>query len=351
MDWIKRNLYFVVGSVVAILLMGLAGFYFYSKWQLNNETREKLNADYTELDRLNSENPHPGSGEVNNIEEAKKQQAQLRAVINKTRKYFEPITPIPDAKKVSSQEFTAGLRRTIDQLQRDANSLSITIPTNYSFSFEAQKPRVTFAPGSLEPLSIQLGEVKAICDLLYAAKINSIDSIRRERVSTDDLSGPQTDYLETKSTTNELAVLTPYEITVRCFSSELAGVLSGFGSSPHGLLIKTINVEPAVASQGAVDQFGNAITPSYTPAPTPQPIAMPAAEAPNAAAAAAYARRYGLPMGGGRPALPGYGTPAPTYAAAPAPKTTGLQTVLDEKQLKVTINVDVIKLLPPSPTK
>lgn len=37
MDWIKRNLYFLVGSLVAVALMGLAGWYLYSKWQLNND--------------------------------------------------------------------------------------------------------------------------------------------------------------------------------------------------------------------------------------------------------------------------------------------------------------------------
>ena len=37
MDWIKRNLYFVIGSLAALVLMGLAGYYLYSKWQLNNE--------------------------------------------------------------------------------------------------------------------------------------------------------------------------------------------------------------------------------------------------------------------------------------------------------------------------
>ena len=349
MDWIKRNLYFVVGSVVAILLMGLAGFYFYSKWQLNNETREKLNADYTELDRLNSENPHPGSGEVNNIEEAKKQQAQLRAVINKTRKYFEPITPIPDAKKVSSQEFTAGLRRTIDQLQRDANSLSITIPTNYSFSFEAQKPRVTFAPGSLEPLSIQLGEVKAICDLLFAAKINSIDNIRRERVSTDDLSGPQTDYLETKSTTNELAVLTPYEMTVPMLQFR-----TGRGAE------RFWQFATWAAHQDHQRRAGSGVPAGRGPV-SGMPISAelhartrdaatdrrcPRPQAPHGGSGGS---RYGVrggaggvPMRGGGPALPGYRErPAPTYAAGAGPQDGGLQTVLDEKQLKVTINVDV----------
>ena len=40
MSWIKRNLFFLVGGVVAAALLGLAGWYCYSKWQLNNENLE-----------------------------------------------------------------------------------------------------------------------------------------------------------------------------------------------------------------------------------------------------------------------------------------------------------------------
>src|SRR5207253_2234242 len=93
----------------------------------------------------------------------------------------------------------------------------------------------------------QLGEIKAICEVLCQAKINSLDNIRRERVSTDDATGPQSEYLAERSTTNALAVISPYELTFRCFSPELASVLAGFASSPLGLLVKSINVEAAPA--------------------------------------------------------------------------------------------------------
>ena len=49
MDWIKRNLYFLIGSLVALALMGFAGWYLYSKWQLNNEILGKLDEQYAKL--------------------------------------------------------------------------------------------------------------------------------------------------------------------------------------------------------------------------------------------------------------------------------------------------------------
>ncbi len=231
MDWIKRNLYFLIGSLVAVALMGLAGWYLYSKWQLNNTILGSLDEQYATLRRLYEQKPHPGSDKVDNIKAAKDQQQELLDYIRKARQYFQVCPPIPqpESGKLTSQEFSSALSRTIDQMQRDAARASVELPpkdskgNSYSFSFAAQKESLAYAPGSLEPLSVQLGKVKVICAVLFAAKVNSLDNLRRERVSEDDNKGPQTDYLSEKSVTNELAVLTPYEVTFRCFSHGTGG--------------------------------------------------------------------------------------------------------------------------------
>jgi hypothetical protein len=358
MAWIKRNLYFLIGSLVALALMGLAGWFLYSKWDLNNQILAKLNQDYEDLRQLNSHNPHPGSRGVDNIKLAKEQQQEVRGFIQTNRTYFQRIPAIPDVAKVTDRDFSASLSRTIDQLQHDAAKASVTLMPSYAFSFQAEKQSVSFAAGSLGPLAVQLGEVKAICDVLFQAKINSLDAVRRERVSADDYNGPQADYLPEKTVTNELAVLTPYELTFRCFSSELAAVLSGLASSTYGLTVKTVNVELAPAS-ASTDQTTPTPT-AYTPAPyVPQPVAQ---------AADAFALRYGtMPRGdrggpggpGGPGGVPfrGYQPQAQTYApqvptanpgatAATASRPGALPTVLDEKQLKITMMVIVVKLLP-----
>ena len=79
MDWIKRNLYFVIGSAVALLLLGGAGYYYYSTWKANTEVLGKLHEQYANLARLNSMNPHPGRPpESDNIKLAKEQEQQMR---------------------------------------------------------------------------------------------------------------------------------------------------------------------------------------------------------------------------------------------------------------------------------
>jgi hypothetical protein len=230
-------------------------------------------------------------------------------------------------------------------LRRDSTNASVTLQDNYNFSFQAEKLKINFDQRGLEPLSSQLGEVKAICDVLFQARINALDGLRRERVSADDTSGPATDYLGENSTTNGLAVLTPYEMTFRCFSPELAAVLSGFASSPNGLIVKTINVEVAGTMATEV---------ASTPQPVAQPVYVPTPQ-PTMSAEAIERNRYG-DMGrygtGGRygegsAKFPTYPTPQqPIVVAQPAaPKGGGgLPVVVDEKQLKVTLQLVAVKL-------
>ncbi len=329
---------------MALGLIGFAGFYNFSGWKHNSDESEKLKASYEELKRLNSLNPHPGLGKVDNIKLAREQQKEIRDFLAKARRRFERIPAIPDSPKVTNEEYSSALRSTIDQLLRDAANNGVTMPSagvsgdkKFTFSFSVQSQRVQFAHGSLEPLAVQLGEVKVIADILNKAKINSLDQLRRERVSADDQSGPQTDYLDVHSQTNELAVLSPYEVTFRCFSPELATVLSGFANSPHGIVVKSINVEPAAITV-SLDQ-----PPQVAYVPIPGPMLPPP---PNYRSEGdAFRQRYGVP--GGKDSRYAAPPPSPVYAPQPvaAPSKTGLKTVLDEKQLKVVMLIQIVKPL------
>ena len=297
MAWIKRNLFFVIGGILALGLLGAAGFYNYKGWSHNTAAFNQLNDIYGTLRKLMGQRPSPGNDKINNIEAAKAQERQMRDWMRQAADYFQPIAPIPnmDTRTVSSQEFAEALRRTIDQLQHEADTASVILPPKYSFSFEAERQLVKFATGSLGSLAVQLGEVKTISEILFEAHVNSLDGIQRVRVSDDDASGPQADYFDDRSVTNNLAVLTPYQITFRSFSPDIAQVLAGFASSPHGFIVKSISVQPA-----------GALTATSPEAPAPPPASVPAV-------------------------TPGKG---------------GLQTVLNEQLLRVTLVVEVVKLLP-----
>src|ERR1041385_6397422 len=129
MDWVKRNLFFVVGGVIALALLGGAGFYFYSAWKANGETLDQLHQQYATLQTLNGANPHPGRPpQSDNIKLAKEQQQELRAFKDKAQKTFQRIPSIPEGPKVAGEEFITSLRRTIDQLQKVATNSSVTLP-------------------------------------------------------------------------------------------------------------------------------------------------------------------------------------------------------------------------------
>ena len=337
MAWIKRNLFFVIGGMLALGLLGAAGFYNYKGWSHNSAKTDQLKEIYGTLRNLTGQKPSPGNDKVDNIAAAREQERQIRGWIRQAADYFQPMAPIPNTgnNAVSSEAFAAALRRTIDQLQHEAEVASVTLPPKYNFSFEAQRSLVKFSPGSLASLAAQFGEVKTIAEILYAAKVNSLDGIQRVRVSDDDANGPQADYFDDHSVTNNLAVLTPYQITFRSFSPEVGEVLAGFASSPHGFIVKSINVQPAGAAAAPAPETAGLM-------PVVPMLAEPMPAVPM------LAQPYLPPGLRARPAIPPAAPPTAPPAAPPTrvPGRGGLQTVLNEQLLRVTLVVEVVKLLP-----
>ncbi len=139
---------------------------------------------------------------------------------------------------------------------------------------------------------------------------------------TDDATGPQADYIDEQPVTNDLAVITPYVVTFRCFTPELARVIGGFATSPNAF-IDQVHQRPAGGNSGDDGSAGR-IAP------------------------------MGLPPGGLRRAIrplcrdSGRMPPPAAGAGQPQAGKGGLQTVLKEQLLRVTLEVEIVKLLPKS---
>lgn len=321
MSWAKRNLYFLISCIVAVVLLGASGWYCYTEWQANDQSWQALQAAYEQLKQFGNK---PITANEENIHTAREQVKQIKALNDSLHQYLGTISPIPNTGKIDDRALASAIRDTIRQLRVDAGP-NITLPPDYAFSFSAQRDKTAYVPQSWGQLAQQLGEVKTICDILFSNRINSLDGIQREHTA-DDMSGTtqQPDYVDFVGTTNGNTVTTPYEVTFRCFDSELGGVLASFANEPYGIMVRTLEVEPAETAGGDM----NAQPQYQQPAPA-----------------------YPNPGRAQYRDTPAYrGVPAP---AAPAPTPTagqatvgGLPIIVDENKLKVSMLLEVVKINP-----
>ena len=314
MAWIKRNLFFEVGGLIALLLVGGGSFYIYKGWSRNADAFTALSQVEDTLKGLHGKNPSYGNNKIDNIKAANEQNQQLVEWMKQAGSYFQPIAAIPPGTNVDGASYSGSLQKTVQQLQREASAAGVSVPQQFGFSFTAEKDRVTFAPAGLNALAAQLGEVKVIAETLFGAKINAIDSIQRVRVSDDDTGGPQADYLDRVPTTNTLAVITPYVFTIRCFTPELSRVLTSFATAGTPFIVRAVNIQRAAGGTSV------ATGPNGTPPMQPQ----------------------GIPYYGMNGMAPG----GPGAVQQPGAGKGGLPTVLKEQLLSITVEVDLVKLLP-----
>ena len=177
----------------------------------------------------------------------------------------------------------------------------------------------------LPQLASRLEEIKAICDILFDAKINALEYVRREAVGDADTNGP--DYLppDEKTTSTALADFTPYEVTFRCFSGEFASAMGKLAASPHAFVIKSMDIEPELA---AGPPMGGPPLGQFAPQGIPGRFQQ---------------------LGGGGRFGPGPGPETPpsgsTMPHAPPPGSRPV-TFLTENPLRVTLLIEVVKLKP-----
>ena len=337
MNWLKRNLFLVAGGVAALGLLGFAIFFLLTRKQAVDEVTAELNTRTEEWKQLVAGDPYPNP---ENIDKAKSEQKKLGVFLDQTRKFFVPVANFPT--NLDGATFKNLLETTIAELVQDADKSGVSLPSSnrYDFTFKPQRSSLDFAPATLVPLAMQVSEIKAICDVLFDARVHSLASLRRSPVAKqDEDAAGAADYLSgRKPATNAVtgAVLAPYEIVFHGFSTELAAVLEGFYHSPNCFIVKNIDVQTNVVIASAGDY-----TPTYLPYSFAPGVATPALT-PMQQMQLRYGNRYG-----GRMAMPNAPTPAPapTPMVPSAPVRRGPETVLDERPLKITMYIEAVRLI------
>lgn len=315
MEWVKKNLGFVIGLAVAVILLGAGIWYSLGTMGEASTTDGELQAKKQQLDDLVKRDPFP---DQSNITLAKAEEERVNAFVLEARKKFD-VRKIPEG--LDNASFKSLLETTLTNLVRDADRAGVKLPTPYNFTFEDQRKQLQLPSASLIPLTAHLENLDAICRILFDAKVHSLVSLKRSSVGADEMKGTG-DILNQKVSTNSTlgAVVYPYEVVFQGFSQELAKVFNGFVNAPEAYVIKTMNVE-----RGSLDSGPS--TASTAPMMIP---GMPPGMDPM------LARRYGL----GRPSAQAPMAPPPPVANRPG------EVVLDEKPLKVTLGIEVVSLLP-----
>lgn len=323
MLWIKRNLFLAVGGVAALALLAVGVMYVLGGLNKNKVLSEEVEGTRTRLNNIyNSPDPFP---HATNISAAKAESAKLAAAVTKTKQHFKPVP----AEKVDVRAFRQMRDKTIDDLRESARQAGTRLPSaTYAFSFETQKLKTDFGPGTFPAVPEQMMEVKELCAILFGARVNQLGNIRRARVSADDRASTiGGDYLtpvhanQTLTAVSPTAEQHPYELTYYCFSTELAQVLNAMARSPFGFTVKALMVEPE--SGQLADAGGGAMAAAELPPPVRPPAGGQGPFTPPGA-------RRGQP---------------PPRGVQPPPKPASDRPVvlLKEKRLKVTMLVYAIK--------
>lgn len=314
MSWAKRNLYFLISCIVAVVLLGAAGWYCWTSYSANNDNWGKLTAAYDQMKQLAGKSPGPGNDATNNIQTAKEQTEEAKKRVAELQKFFTPVKSIPDTNKLDNRMLAFAVRETVAQLRKGAQDKGVILPgavlpgmgmpgaapvaSDFAFSFSLQMGKTVYDPNAFDMLAKQMGEVKTLCDVLFNARILNLDAVQRERTSDDSnqQNAGAADYTDSISLTNGNTVITPYQVTFECFTPQLGTVLASFANQPHTVVVKTLNIQPVDVVGMGVDTMRNMNEPAQ------------------------------MTMAGARP-----GT---------------LPTIIDEKKLKVIMLLDFIKITP-----
>jgi hypothetical protein len=293
---------------------------------------------------------------------------RLQKFAGDSRPLFSPIQSIH---YTGVQSFKTALDNTVSQLNAAARKANVLTPPAYYYSFQGQYNRLNFSLQSMRTMAHQMAEIQQFCSILFEAKINRLESIQRARAE-DDLASTASDadYVPEPMRTTPLGTVYPYRLTFRCFSSELAQVLDGFVKSPHGFVIKTVEVEAVpldyVPPEPGMPPGTPEIRPPRPIRTWPMPTQPPVVRPPGGGRGTQPGGGRGTqPGGGGRQPGGGRGQrgdlqSAPYFGATPvylaagglaakggagaSTNTTGLVTILNEKPFRVYMYIESVTL-------
>ena len=260
---------------------------------------------------------------------------------------------------MAGNDFTTHMVSVIKQLNRAAEERQVNLPrdprsksdvqfTYYFTFFEVITKEHGVSEDKVAELQVQLEDVETIINILLRSRVQSIELIQRNRVTTEDASATRpNDYLDDrKKYTNSVAVVRPYRIKFHCLSGGIAKSLSGFASEELFYVVRKFEVKQAganSASSGGMGGMGGMGEGGLEGAPG-------GGEGGGFGAGAALgggAGGGGAQAASGTPSVPLTQMEQGILEISAGLATPKAKNIMREQLLEVTIDLDVIRRLRP----
>jgi hypothetical protein len=330
MAWIKRNLFFVISMAAGLILTGFCAYLLMGDMAANTQAYSDYQTVIQQLNDFQSKDPAPT-----------KELANVKSFVADVRKVF---VPFPTPPKESEEGFSAYLETTIADLTLKATNAGVGIPPGFSFAFTDLRGKLKYETDNIPPWMQQWEEIKVLCDILFKAKVNAITSLQRVPVNATDQFQNGADMIASSTISNATTISTPYKITVKTFSRELADLLNGLSHASNCFIVKNIVVYQAGPRSMDMQTMGSG-------QPDPAQVADPEPVPPNF-------RRGGSPEEVERMRQQYFAREAawqrrqaakqnPSAGPAPGAPPGAPVTVLREQLLLVTLSVEAVKIKAP----
>jgi len=239
MAWIKRNLVFVISMAAGLLLAGFCAYLLMGDLSANRQA----NSDYQSIvEQLKAAQSGKGAPSKESIAKAKDELTNVNQFVADVRTVFAPF---PTPPKETEEGFSAYIETTIADLTLKATNAGVGLPKDFTFAFTDLRGKLKYETNNIPLWMQQWEEIKAICDILYRAKVNSLTALQRVPVNGTDLFQTTSDEIASSTVSNATTIATPYKITIRTFTRELADVVNGLTHSSNCFVIKNFVVYPA----------------------------------------------------------------------------------------------------------
>lgn len=181
MRFVKKNLAFVVFSVVAAALTAAAVYILAVSAREFEGEKRALGLAMNRWQQLHGRNPHPSMENVHRETENVEKLIQFHSALNEMLRRGQI-----EERDMEAAEFMTLLETALERMRSTLDAARVAFPRNYAFTFDRYAAGELPAPAGIPRLTQQLEIVETLCDILSNAGISMLLSISREVLETPE---------------------------------------------------------------------------------------------------------------------------------------------------------------------